>query len=86
VRTLGADRAHARDFGLPSAGLRHGWSGRGFGFQPSQVGKVLSTYLAHPLTDLDRTASFATLALVAVCIVLMAVLFCLIGTTTWLVP
>ncbi|MEA2533301.1 MAG: hypothetical protein QOJ93_1112 [Actinomycetota bacterium] len=54
---------HARD---------RGWSSQGFGFQSSQVGKVLSTYLAHPLMDLDRTASFATLALVVVCIVLMA--------------
>jgi hypothetical protein len=125
-----------------------GWSMHDFGVQPSQVGKVVSTYLAHPLNDLNRTGSVVTFALVIVGIVLMvrwrppmiiwlytvpmlafagyyayasvprfvltafplfaplarplrdppfwvvigtsamlmAVLFCLIGTTTWLIP
>jgi hypothetical protein len=54
---------HARD---------RGWSMHHFGFQRSQFGKVMSTYLAHPLMDLDRTVGFISLGLVVVCIVLMA--------------
>lgn len=48
-----------------------GWSTHDFGVQPSQLGRVVSTYLAHPLNDLNRTGSVVMFALVALGIVLM---------------
>jgi hypothetical protein len=50
---------------------QRGWSSHGIEFQASQFGKVVSTYLAHPFNDLNRTASVAILLLSVVSIVLM---------------
>lgn len=53
---------HARD---------RGWSQHGFQFQLSKASSVMKAYAAHPLADLNRSASLLMVVLVLVCIVLM---------------
>ncbi|HWD08266.1 MAG TPA: glycosyltransferase family 39 protein [Actinomycetota bacterium] len=59
------------DFFADLTARQRGWGGHNIQFSASQLPHVVATYLAHPLNDLNRTASLAILVLLVISVVLM---------------
>ncbi|MGH2718924.1 MAG: hypothetical protein ACRDJU_10125 [Actinomycetota bacterium] len=64
-------QARTGDFFADLTARQRGWGGNNIMFSASKFGHVVSTYLAHPFNDLNRTASLAILVLSVVSIALM---------------